>query len=145
MGGRRGRQCTRCKVRGFREIDGLIVCRQTVLSIREPCLHPIQLGGLCGVCGKDLTACVGVAFRRADRLSNDFTRTAEASRAGIRMSHDKAGLTVSLEEASRLERDTAERLRRSQKLSLIVDLDQTIIHATVDPTVGDWMADFSNL
>ena len=60
------------------------------------------------------------------------------------MSHDKAGLTVSLEEASRLERDTAERLRRSRKLSLIVDLDQTIIHATVDPTVGEWIADANN-
>jgi len=29
----------------------------------------------------------------------------------------------------------------NRKLSLIVDLDQTIIHTTVDPTVGDWMAD----
>jgi RNA polymerase II subunit A-like phosphatase len=26
-------------------------------------------------------------------------------------------------------------------LSLIVDLDQTIIHTTVDPTVGEWMAE----
>jgi RNA polymerase II subunit A-like phosphatase len=30
---------------------------------------------------------------------------------------------------------------RSRKLSLIVDLDQTIIHTTVDPTVGEWMAE----
>ena len=36
-------------------------CRQTVLSISEPCLHPIQLGGLCGVCGKDLTVYVVAA------------------------------------------------------------------------------------
>jgi RNA polymerase II subunit A-like phosphatase len=32
----------------------------------------------------------------------------------------------------------------SRKLSLIVDLDQTIIHATVDPTVGEWMRDPDN-
>lgn len=30
---------------------------------------------------------------------------------------------------------------KSRKLSLIVDLDQTIIHTTVDPTVGEWMAE----
>ena len=29
----------------------------------------------------------------------------------------------------------------NRKLSLIVDLDQTIIHTTVDPTVGEWMAE----
>lgn len=39
-----------------------------------------------------------------------------------------------------LTRDT---LLRSRKLSLIVDLDQTIIHTTVDPTVGEWMADIA--
>jgi RNA polymerase II subunit A C-terminal domain phosphatase len=35
-------------------------------------------------------------------------------------------------------------LLTSRKLSLIVDLDQTIIHATVDPTVGEWMQDRAN-
>ncbi len=29
-------------------------------------------------------------------------------------------------------------------MSLIVDLDQTIIHATVDPTVGEWLDDPKN-
>lgn len=29
----------------------------------------------------------------------------------------------------------------TRRLSLIVDLDQTIIHTTVDPTVGEWMAE----
>ena len=60
------------------------------------------------------------------------------------MAHDTANLTVSLEEAARLENQTTSRLRKERKLSLIVDLDQTIIHATVDPTVGDWMFDEKN-
>jgi RNA polymerase II subunit A-like phosphatase len=34
-----------------------------------------------------------------------------------------------------------ETLLSERKLSLIVDLDQTIIHTTVDPTVGEWMAE----
>lgn len=57
------------------------------------------------------------------------------------MTHSASGPTVTLEEAQRLERETAERLLKARKLSLIVDLDQTIVHATVDPTVGDWIAE----
>lgn len=60
------------------------------------------------------------------------------------MSHHHASLTVSQSEAERLEAQTTERLQQSRKLSLIVDLDQTIIQATVDPTVGEWIADTSN-
>ena len=48
---------------------------------------------------------------------------------------------MSLEEAQRIEKETAENLLKSRKLSLIVDLDQTIVHATVDPTVGEWIAE----
>lgn len=57
------------------------------------------------------------------------------------MTHSADGPTVSLEEAQRIERETAENLLKVRKLSLIVDLDQTIVHATVDPTVGEWMAE----
>ena len=65
----------------------------------------------------------------------------DTSRASIQMTHLAFGPTVSLEEAQRIERETAEHLLSSRKLSLIVDLDQTIVHATVDPTVGDWIAE----
>lgn len=57
------------------------------------------------------------------------------------MTHSASGPTVSLEEAQRIERETARRLLKDRKLSLIVDLDQTIVHATVDPTVGEWIAE----
>lgn len=60
------------------------------------------------------------------------------------MSHHHASLTVSQAEAERLETQTTKRLQEARKLSLIVDLDQTIIQATVDPTVGDWIKDTSN-
>ncbi|RIB10737.1 HAD-like domain-containing protein [Gigaspora rosea] len=61
------------------------------------------------------------------------------------MAHNVAGLTVSLNEAERLEKDTATRLLKSRKLSLIVDLDQTLIHATIDPTVEEWINDENNV
>ena len=57
------------------------------------------------------------------------------------MTHSAFGPTVSLEEAQRIEKETAEHLLSVRKLSLIVDLDQTIVHATVDPTVGEWIAE----
>lgn len=87
------------------------------------------------------------------------------------MVHDVGGLTVSLDvrlllprslsprlaspaepappcrapqEAARLESATTTRLLNAKKLSLIVDLDQTIVHATVEPTVHEWMHDPTN-
>ncbi|KAH9937385.1 uncharacterized protein B0H18DRAFT_970322 [Fomitopsis serialis] len=91
--------------------------------ITEPCKHGVQIGGLCCLCGKDMT---------------EFSDT---SRASIQMTHLANGPTVSLEEAQRIEQETAQHLLKSRKLSLIVDLDQTIVHATVDPTVGEWITE----
>jgi len=55
------------------------------------------------------------------------------------MTHSADGPTVSLEEAQRIEKETAQHLLKTRKLSLIVDLDQTVIQAAVDPTIGDWI------
>ncbi|GAA5985321.1 hypothetical protein JCM11641_005393 [Rhodosporidiobolus odoratus] len=105
--------------------------RQALVRIREPCTHDVQLHGLCALCGKDLNA-------------TDYTGFSDTSRATISMVHDVGGLTVSLDEAHRLESATTRRLLSAKKLSLIVDLDQTIVHATVDPTVGEWLQDPKN-
>jgi TFIIF-interacting CTD phosphatase-like protein len=53
-------------------------------------------------------------------------------------------LIIALQEAERLEQENAARLLETRRLSLIVDLDQTIIHAACDPTVGEWMNDKNN-
>lgn len=89
--------------------------------------------------------CVGTLLGSYDPLgfitvsSYDYTGFSDASRASIQMTHSAFGPTVSMEEAQRIEMETAEHLLKSRKLSLIVDLDQTIVHATVDPTVGEWI------
>lgn len=57
------------------------------------------------------------------------------------MNHSAMGPTVSLEVAQEMGRSDAQRLQKAKKLSLIVDLDQTIVHATVDPTVGEWISE----
>jgi RNA polymerase II subunit A-like phosphatase len=62
-----------------------------------------------------------------------------AERANIKMDHSGEGPLMSLEEAARIEKENTAHLLEKRKLSLIVDLDQTILHATMDPTVGEWM------
>ncbi|PWY84533.1 hypothetical protein BO94DRAFT_536089 [Aspergillus sclerotioniger CBS 115572] len=103
-----------------------------VLEVDEPCAHEVQFGGLCAECGKDMTE------------SSYNTEVADVMRAPIQMAHDNTTLTVSAREATRVEEDAKRRLLSNRKLSLVVDLDQTIIHATVDPTVGEWMQDKEN-
>lgn len=70
-----------------------------------------------------------------------MTEYVDASRATINMVHDNVSLTVSPNEATKVEDEAKRRLLASKKLSLVVDLDQTIIHATVDPTVAEWQQD----
>lgn len=60
------------------------------------------------------------------------------------MSHDALGVTVSQQEAARIENNNAKQLITEKKLLLVLDLDQTIIHATVEPTVGEWMSNPAN-
>ena len=72
------------------------------------------------------------------------TTQVDANRAKIRMIHDNTELTVSEDEATRAEEEVKRRLLTSKRLSLVVDLDQTIIHATVDPTVAEWQKDPEN-
>ncbi|KAI9831183.1 MAG: Carboxy-terminal domain (CTD) phosphatase [Phylliscum demangeonii] len=103
-----------------------------VAEIEEPCPHSVQFAGMCTMCGKDMTA----LSYNTDILNVD--------RATINMVHDNMALTISQDEASRVEEEAKRRLLKSKKLSLVVDLDQTIIHATVDPTVAEWQQDPQN-
>lgn len=107
--------------------SGVILC-----SIQEPCTHDVQYGGLCALCGK------------AVEDEKDYTGYNYEDRATIAMSHDNTGLRLSYDEATKIEHNATERLAKEKKLILVVDLDQTVIHATVDPTVGEWQKDPQN-
>lgn len=100
-------------------------------SILEPCTHSVQYGGLCAICGATLD-------------QEDYTEFDNKDRAPISMAHDTSGLKVSYDEAQRIEKTSSDRLLKEEKLILVVDLDQTVIHAAVDPTIGEWMRDTSN-
>jgi RNA polymerase II subunit A-like phosphatase len=60
------------------------------------------------------------------------------------MNHSNTNLKISGDEATRLYEVSTRRLLANKKLTLVVDLDMTIIHATVDPTVADWQKDETN-
>ena len=99
------------------------------VDIEEACSHSVQFAGLCGICGKDMTE------------TNWASSSTDTERAKINMIHDQNFLTVSQGEASKAEEELQRRLLKHRKLSLVVDLDQTIIHACIEPTVGEWQRD----
>lgn len=103
-----------------------------ILHVKEACAHTVQYGGLCALCGKSLEE------------ERDYSGYDYEDRATIAMSHDNSGLKISFDEAAKIEHSTTDRLNEEKKLILVVDLDQTVIHATVDPTVGEWQLDPSN-
>lgn len=103
-----------------------------ICEVSEECPHTVQFNGLCTNCGKDMTTVQA------------GTGTSDAERAPIRMAHDTPHLTISKEEAETIDVETKKRLLAARKLSLVVDLDQTIIHAAVDPTIGEWQKDKDN-
>ncbi|KAF4120916.1 hypothetical protein GMORB2_2402 [Geosmithia morbida] len=102
------------------------------MTVEEACGHEVQIQGLCTLCGADMTETDWASEERG------------TDRAMINMTHDQTGLMVSENVATKAEHDTQKRLLRQRKLSLVVDLDQTIIHACIDPTVGEWQSDPSN-
>lgn len=103
-----------------------------IVEIVEQCGHHLQYGGLCAGCGKDMT------------LVNYNTDERNSARATISMEHNNTSLLVSEEEAGRADRESKERLLKAKKLSLIVDLDQTVIHTTCEKTVAEWQSDPTN-
>lgn len=110
----------------------LITADCPCLVVEETCSHEIQFQGLCAICGKDMTEV------------NWASESRDTERAPINMTHDQTSLTVSEVQAQRAEQELQRRLLRQRKLSLVVDLDQTIIHACIEPTIGEWQRDPNN-
>ncbi|KAL3234465.1 RNA polymerase II subunit A C-terminal domain phosphatase [Nakaseomyces bracarensis] len=96
-----------------------------ICEVKRPCNHDIIYGGLCTMCGKEVSE-----YDQVD--------------ANIAISHNDTNLRVSRREARDLDNQIRTRLRKEKKLVLVVDLDQTVIHCGVDPTIGEWKNDPTN-
>ncbi|KAL6939187.1 hypothetical protein ACO0RG_003015 [Hanseniaspora osmophila] len=62
----------------------------------------------------------------------------------IVMSHTNTHIKVSAREARNIANNHMKSLLKQKKLILVVDLDQTVIHCGVDPTIGEWIKDPQN-
>ncbi|KAG5953262.1 hypothetical protein E4U53_006190 [Claviceps sorghi] len=121
------------KLKEWRIKEGSIISADApCMLVEEACGHEVQIQGLCSLCGADMTEV------------NWASEEKDTDRAMINMTHDQTGLMVSESVATKAEHDTQKRLLRQRKLSLVVDLDQTIIHACIEPTIGEWQRDPSN-
>ncbi|KAJ2450517.1 CTD phosphatase Fcp1 [Coemansia sp. RSA 2336] len=100
---------------------------EVLVEMEVPCAHGTVFNGLCGLCGQDVS---GVDKSGVPR-----------TQANIDMFHEATGLRVSTDVAAAIDADTQSRLWEQKKLSLIIDLDQTIIHATdtANPHFGSWL------
>lgn len=114
------------------KVGQVIPRSRTCVRIEETCIHDNQYGGMCLICGKS-----------TDEI-DFYTTQLDTARAPVQMIHDNVKLTVSLDRAAETELLQQRRLVEHRKLSLVVDLDQTIIHACIDPTVGEWQNDPTN-
>ncbi|PHH74116.1 hypothetical protein CDD82_5097 [Ophiocordyceps australis] len=121
------------KLKEWRIQEGMAISADLpCMVVEEACGHEVQIQGLCSLCGADMTEV------------NWASEEKDTDRAMINMTHDQTGLMVSQSVAQKAEHDTQRRLLRQRKLSLVVDLDQTIIHACIEPTIGEWQRDDTN-
>jgi RNA polymerase II subunit A C-terminal domain phosphatase len=92
-----------------------------VIAQIEYCPHSVVFSGLCAVCGEEATA---VHFADAP--------VAEAS-ARLPVAYNAKTLSVTRAEAQSIASATAQQLLQTRRLSLVLDLDHTLVHATDDP------------
>ena len=103
---------------------------RAAIGVVEPCEHPAVVDGLCGVCGVPLV--------QEDSADDNGVAGTSSSPGGSSKAMSQitvsGGLTfkVSEQEGQQMARQSAQKLRKQRKLSLILDLDHTLVHATAD-------------
>ena len=108
--------------------DGLLQMKTTkddsleIGWIKE-CSHPAIMGGLCAVCGMQPS--------KTTSEKTDKQRHLTVS-GGIT-------IVVSEQEAQQISLEKSRKMQKEKKLSLVLDLDHTLVHATADPRARNHM------
>jgi len=112
------------KVLSVREGDAVSVL--SVLGELEYCLHSVIVDGLCAMCGQAQQRAPPVAVSSAVAVTADEDMRHTVSLEG--------GFTVQVapEEARTSSTRSTKRLFERQRLSLVLDLDHTLVHCTDD-------------
>lgn len=93
------------------------------------CPHDIVHAGLCAVCGADISNC-----HYADLIPTENQR--------LPVPYNAHTLSITRDEAESAGSASCANLLRSRRLSLVLDLDHTLVHATDDPRAAA-IRDFS--
>ena len=88
------------------------------VAVVRSCAHSTVWNGVCTACGEPVT---GGVKREASKLGRDDAKYGE-----FEMTNDQVG---------RLEREAEERLMKARKLSLVLDLDETLINTAREPYI----------
>lgn len=97
----------------------------TPIARIEYCPHNLVFKGLCCLCGEDVST---VHFA-------DVGNAAEESRLPVAYT-SKYNLTMTRTEARSVASAAVSSLLKTRRLSLVLDLDHTLVHATDDPRAG---------
>lgn len=87
------------------------------IALVEYCPHPVIFKGICAICGDD----------------TDFLHSSESPPVRLPVAYNSSALSVSHAEAQVTATVLAKTLLHARKLSLVLDLDHTLVHATDDP------------
>lgn len=86
----------------------------------EYCPHSVVFKGVCAICGQDAE-------------TPHFAETPSTEESRLPVAYNSALLSVTRAEAESVSSTNARRLFESNRLSLVLDLDHTLVHATDDP------------
>lgn len=117
--------------------DELVKPGTSICDIKRPCNHDVVYNGLCTICGKE------VEENEINALNGGVAPGDPLNNLAV-VSHMDSNLKISRHEATALDTQLVTRLKNDKKLILVVDLDQTVIHCGVDPTIGEWKNDPKN-
>lgn len=107
-----------------------------VIGRIEHCRHPAVIDRLCAVCGQSTLPTGNPANPstngNTDSTSIDTSHPSSDKSKMSRVTVSGLTLTVSDAEGRRMAQQDADRLIKQKKLSLVLDLDHTLVHATND-------------
>eukprot|EP01098_Paradermamoeba_levis_P000338 TRINITY_DN10345_c0_g1_i1.p1 TRINITY_DN10345_c0_g1~~TRINITY_DN10345_c0_g1_i1.p1 ORF type:complete len:258 (-),score=73.91 TRINITY_DN10345_c0_g1_i1:5-778(-) len=109
--------------------EGEIISHKDYLFDIEICNHDVQINNLCAICGADLS--VGHFSKRQVVLGPQ-----KKAQEKIQMDHNLPSLLITQKEAKKIEHENATKLLARRKLSLVLDLDLTLLHAVVLDTAA---------
>jgi len=93
------------------------VSSETPIAIFQVCDHPVTFGGLCTNCGADVSQ----------------IRKSANPKSGVFLSNPH--IQVTMNHARKLEEENVNRLKGQKKLALVLDLDNTILHACTEDII----------